>query len=269
MNKDKFELLTNHYNTECKSVSELTDYWNNVTRVYTDADYNLFQTGLLSNNFNTHLDLQFSRRNINPSGKDILDAGCGIGTTLKYLAKKHPDAFINGLNISEVQIQKCHAGEGIPRNTELLVGSYDNMPYSNGIFDIILFDQSIGYRPLVETYREVARVLAPGGKVIVSDMCQIDDPDPEYAMQIRSLQKNWHYMCYSVEYHLAAAKAAGLKPVYLLDNMNVLLDFSKWQRLVNDKLHKFHGNCPYAPIKVSEFHFEKCDDSTKTSTEGA
>jgi SAM-dependent methyltransferase len=257
MNKDKFDLLTAYYGEACKSLIDLTEYWDDVAKVYIDADYDLFQTGLLSNDFNTHLDLQFARRKINPSRKNILDAGCGIGTTLKYLAEKHPDAFFNGLNISNRQIQRCHAGNGIPKNSELSVASYDDMPYEAGTFDLILFDQSIGYRPLVNTYKEVARVLKTGGKVIVSDMCQIDDPDPEYAMQIRSLQHNWHYMCYPVEYHLAAAKVAGLKPTYLLDNMNVLLDFSKWQDLVNDKLHEFHGNCPYAPIKVSEFHFEK------------
>ena len=76
---------------------------------------------------------------------------------------------------------------------------------------------SIGY--LINTYSEVRRVLKNGGKAIVSDMCQIDDPDPEYSMQIRSLQENWHYMCYSVEYHIAGC-AVGLKPTYLLDNMN-------------------------------------------------
>ena len=188
MNKDKFDLLTAYYGEACKSLIDLEEYWDNVAKVYIDADYDLFQTGLLSNDFNTHLDLQFARRKINPSRKNILDAGCGIGTTLKYLAEKHPDAFFNGLNISNAQIQKCHAGNGLPENAELSVASYDDMPYEAGTFDLILFDQSIGYRPLVNTYKEVARVLKTGGKVIVSDMCQIDDPDPEYAMQIRSLQ---------------------------------------------------------------------------------
>jgi SAM-dependent methyltransferase len=256
MNRDKFDLLTAYYGAACKSLIDLAEYWDDVAKVYIEADYNLFQTGLLSNDFNAHLDLQFARRKINPSRKRILDAGCGIGTTLKYLSEKNPDVSLSGLNISKAQIEKCRE-DGLSESIELSVASYDDMPYEADTFDLILFDQSIGYRPLVDTYREVARVLKTGGKAIVSDMCQIDDPDPEYAMQIRSLQHNWHYMCYSVGYHLAAAKIAGLKPVYLLDNMNVLLDFSKWQELVNDKLHQFHGNCPYAPIKVSEFHFEK------------
>jgi ubiquinone/menaquinone biosynthesis C-methylase UbiE len=255
MNTDKFKLLTAHYESACKSTDFLKDYWNKVSGIYVNAGYSVFQAGLLSNNFDDHLDLQFARRKINPSRKNILDAGCGIGTSLKHMAAKRPDASFAGLNISDSQIKE--ANKDLPKNVEIGEGSYDNMPFENDTFDLAIFDQSIGYRPLIDTYSEVSRVLKNGGKAIVSDMCQIDDPDPEYSMQIRSLQQNWYYMCYPVEYHLAAARAVGLKPTYLLDNMNVLLDYSKWQDLVNDKLHEFHGNCPYAPIKVSEFHFEK------------
>ena len=255
MNKDKFDLLNAYYGSVCKSHDFLEDYWDKVCRIYVNADYSVFQTGLISNDFEEHLDIQFARRKINPSRKNILDAGCGIGSSLKHMAAKRPDAKFSGLNISKVQIEE--AKKDLPKNVEITAGSYDDMPYESDTFDLAIFDQSIGYRPLLKTYEEVRRVLKNGGKAIVSDMCQIDDPDPEYSMQIRSLQQNWYYMCYPVEYHLAAARAVGLKPTYLLDNMNVLLDYSKWQDLVNDKLHEFHGNCPYAPIKVSEFHFEK------------
>ena len=136
MNIDKFNLLNAHYGSACKSTDYLKDYWNKVSGIYVNAGYSVFQAGLLSNDFDEHLDLQFARRKINPSRKNILDAGCGIGTSLKHMAAKRPDASFVGLNISDVQIEE--ASKDLPKNVEISEG--DNMPFESDTFDLVIFD---------------------------------------------------------------------------------------------------------------------------------
>lgn len=250
-----FDLQTEHYENLCKPIKFLEEYWDEVAKVYIKQDYPLFQAGLYSDDITEHMIWQ-NRRKIKNGASTVLDAGCGIGTNLNYLASINSNVQFAGLNISRYQIQ-YHEEVAKKDNINLKHGSYDDMPYRSNLFDLVYFDQSIGYRPLLKTYLEASRVLNKGGKLFISDMCQIDDLDPEYSRQIRSLQKNWHYMCFPVWYHLECAKRAGLELESKIDNTNLFLDFSKWGKLVDDELHEFHGFCPYAPIKVSEFNFIK------------
>lgn len=250
-----FAAHTLYYETLCKSPELLKEYWDGCTDIYLDNDYFVFQAGLHSNDFEQHLDILHSRHWQNGSVK-VLDAGCGVGSVSKHFAAKHPECDFTCLNISQEQIQKGSIDK--PDNLTFVEGSFDAMPFEDNTFDFIYFYQSIGYRPLTRTLAEVHRVLKPGGKVLISDMCSLEDPDPQDSAWLRYVQLIWHYMCYPVWYHLEAAKALNFNVLDCNPNMNAVLDYSKWADLCDNGLSEYHDcKVPYSPIKVSEFLLQK------------
>jgi ubiquinone/menaquinone biosynthesis C-methylase UbiE len=243
------------YKDKCKENLTLQNYWDGCTSLYLKNNYRVFQAGLHSADFKTHLETLHTRH-WQKGSKNVLDAGCGVGEVSKYFAEQNPDVSFTGLNISPEQIEE--AKKDNPNNINFVLGSYDKMPFEDESFDFIYFYQSIGYRPLLGTLEEVKRVLKPGGKLLISDMCAVEDPDPQQARWIQYVQDIWHYMCYPVWYHLETASFFDFKLIDCNPNLNPILDFEPWTDLVDNGLGEYH-NCqvPFSPIKVSEFLYTK------------
>lgn len=94
-----------------------------------------------------------------PSGRELLDAGCGTGAVMRYL---EPFGQVTGFDFSDLALHFCRQ-RGLER---LYRGSVRDLPFADGRFDLItsfdvLCHQSIGdyHDPLAEFYR----VLKPGG----------------------------------------------------------------------------------------------------------
>lgn len=250
-----FVAHTLYYEALCKSCEELKEYWDGCTDIYIDNDYTVFQAGLHSNNFETHLDI-LHQRHWQEGAIKVLDAGCGIGSVSKHFALKHPESDFTCLNISPKQIKEGEKDK--PDNLHFVEGSFDNMPFEDNTFDFIYFYQSIGYRPLPNVLSEARRVLKPGGKILISDMCSVDDPDPQDSSWLRYVQVLWHYMCYPVWYHIETAKSLNFTVLDYNPNMNPVLDYTKWADLCDNGLSEYHDcKVPYSPIKVSEFLLQK------------
>ena len=225
------------------------------TPIYLENNYRVFQAGLHSADVEAHLEC-LNLRHWQEGSKKVLDAGCGVGEVTKYFASKHPDAEFVGLNISSEQIKEAEKNK--PDNVSFEISSYENMPFEDETFDFIYFYQSIGYRPLLKTLEEAKRVLKPGGKILISDMCSVEDPDPQQTRWIQYVQDIWHYMCYPVWYHVEAAHFFDFKIIDVNKNLNPILEFDSWSNLVDNGLGEFH-NCqvPFSPIKVAEFLYQK------------
>jgi ubiquinone/menaquinone biosynthesis C-methylase UbiE len=250
-----FDVFSAFYERITKNNEELKTYWDGCTSIYVDNNYPVFQAGLYSSDFNEHLEiLHFC--NWQEGALTVLDAGCGIGAVTKFFAKKHPETNFIGVNISSEQIKE--AFKDCPSNAAFVEVSYDELPFDDNSFDFIYFYQSIGYKPLVKTLEEIHRVLKPGGKLFISDMCSVEDPDPQQTKWIQHVQKTWHYMCYPVWYHVYAARKVGFNVIKVNPNMNPVLDFTPWISLVDNGLAEYHDNdVPFAPIKVAEFLYSK------------
>lgn len=66
----------------------------------------------------------------------LLDAGCGEGFVVNFLAKEHPELKISGVDISETAIE--YAKEHFGDDAVFRTGSVYKLPFSDNSFDAVL-----------------------------------------------------------------------------------------------------------------------------------
>jgi len=103
---------------------------------------------------------------LNPApGARILDAGCGVGEVARLMREQRPDLDFTLLNISQAQLDLA------PPNMPQLLASFDDIPAPDESFDAVMFNHAICHAAdWLTTFREAARVLRPGGRVLIYDM---------------------------------------------------------------------------------------------------
>jgi len=117
----------------------------------------------------------------------VLDVGCGIGGTSRYLAKTFPEASVTGITISPEQQRRATAlaaERGIPNAKFELVDAL-NMTFADNSFDLVWACESGEHMPDKERYvQEMARVLRPGGRIVIATWCQRESP-PDFTPKER------------------------------------------------------------------------------------
>ena len=99
------------------------------------------------------------------AGARILDAGCGAGRMTRYLAGR--GCRVEGLDLSPTMIEVARRTHG---DLVFRVGSLTALPYPQDVFAGVLLWYSIIHTPggrHAPIFAEVARVLRPGGHVLV------------------------------------------------------------------------------------------------------
>ena len=114
-----------------------------------------------------------------PAAARTLDVGCGVGATVEYLCQEHRYAAF-GVDTSSLLLK-----EGIERrpNLALLQGTAENLSFPDGSFGALFCEcvLSLLHDPL-SALKEFARVLNPGGFLILSDV-YARQPDEASALQ--------------------------------------------------------------------------------------
>ena len=106
--------------------------------------------------------------------RKILDAGCGIGGTVVYLAGKYPNAKFTGITkIPEhISLAKNHAEEKqVIENTDFISKDFINTGFSDDQFDAVYLVESSCYAPDKQILvKEMKRILKPNGTLIIVDV---------------------------------------------------------------------------------------------------
>lgn len=148
----------------------------------------------------------------------LLDVGCGTGHFLKMLGAALPVAQLCGVDLSPHYVARARAL--LPRELEvsLLVDNAEALPFPDGRFDaatsIFLFHE-LPADVRARVLAEMARVVRPGGLVVLADSVQ-DCDSPELAAELRNFAARFHepyYLSYVQDDLAGRARDAGLEVV--------------------------------------------------------
>lgn len=127
-----------------------------------------------------------------PAAPRVLDAGCGYGATMLDLAPRLGGDW-TGLTLSEAQRARgsaAIAAAGLGDRVRIHVQSYDAPP--PGPFDLIIGIESLIHSAAPDaTIAALARVLAPGGHLVMVDDMPAEAMPPEPAQRMALFRRYW------------------------------------------------------------------------------
>ena len=110
----------------------------------------------------------------------IAELGCGGGRNIRALLRKYPAATITALDYSEISVEKAKRvnREGLQAGRcQILQGDVSRLPFGDGSFDLATAFETVYFWPgPVESFREVYRILRPGGIFLIVN--EVDGENP-------------------------------------------------------------------------------------------
>jgi SAM-dependent methyltransferase len=150
-------------------------------------------------------------------GERVIDLGCGRGGDLmRAAALVGPAGLATGVDATPAMVEAATQRAAGLANVRVVQGDLAAVPLPAGCADVVVSNCAINHAPdKSAVYREVARLLAPGGRMVVSDVVS-EEVLPE---SVRSDPAAWA-ACYGGAIpeaaYLAAVAAAGLSRLRVL-----------------------------------------------------
>ena len=104
--------------------------------------------------------------------RQVLDVGCGAGEDVLALAERlGASTLVVGLDASLERIDEAQrAARNVALNVRFAVGDARSLPFPDGAFDLVRADGLLrATEERARVVRELVRVTAPGGRVVVHD----------------------------------------------------------------------------------------------------
>ena len=177
------------------------------------------------------------------TNNNILALGCGCGAIAKNMAKI-TGSNVYGINIEEYAINK--ALEETKKHPELklnfIIGDFNKkLPFSNSYFDGIYDIQALTYAiDLLKLFKEVYRILKPGGYFVINDVAVLDRYKKdnlkmkELVQHSRELCGFWYY-----KYWEDTLKKAGF--IIISSDRRSAVDMIRKEKKLYDKYNKLFG----------------------------
>ena len=110
----------------------------------------------------------------------IVELGCGGGKTAGKLLKKYPEAHVTALDYSEVSVAKAsreNARAVAEGRCQVIQGDVSDLPFPEDSFELAAAFETVYFWPgPVESFRQVHRVLKTGGRFIIVNESDGENP---------------------------------------------------------------------------------------------
>jgi len=119
-------------------------------------------------------------------GEHVVDVGSGAGLDAMIAARAvGPQGSVVGVDMTPEMLERARAAaldSGLA-NIEFREGLAERLPVDDGWADIVVSNGVLNLVPgKVGAYEEIFRVLKPGGRIQIADIC-VDRPVPEEALR--------------------------------------------------------------------------------------
>jgi arsenite methyltransferase len=157
------------------------------------------------------------------AGETVLDLGSGAGFDAFLAAREVGEAgHVIGVDMTPDMLERAraNAAKGGYRTVEFREGRIEALPVADASVDVVISNCVINLVPdKAAVYREVARVLRPGGRVVISDVV-LDAPLPPFVLEsVAALTGCVAGAALRADY-LATIAAAGLTDIEVVTDRN-------------------------------------------------
>lgn len=119
------------------------------------------------------------------SGSRVLDIGCGLGGSVRYLADEH-QCRATGLDLTREYVETARAlaeRVGLSAKAQFIQGSALEIPFADGSFDVVWTEHAqMNIADKSTFHSEIARMLKPGGRFVFYDILQDEGGEPYYPL---------------------------------------------------------------------------------------
>lgn len=207
---------------------------------YSDEDFAVLPAEAVVNSFGCGNPLAFSA--VQP-GQVVLDLGSGAGIDLLLAAKKvGPGGRVIGVDMTDEMIAKANeniAAAGLT-NVEVRKGIIEELPVDDTSVDWVISNCVINLSPEKDrVFAEIARVLRPGGTMLVSDI--VAEEIPAEIADNRHLYSSCLAGAISEQAYTAGLRDAGLADVEIIDRL--IYDTSQLEMFIGSELRDESNSC--------------------------
>src|SRR3972149_11235884 len=153
-------------------------------------------------------------------GETVLDLGSGGGLDCFLAANKVGEkGKVIGVDMTPEMLDKARANarKSKRKNVEFRLGEIENLPAADNSVDVIISNCVINLAPdKTRVFKEVFRVLKPGGRLMVSDLVLLKEL-PDVIKQSADAYIGCISGATAKDEYLEAIKSAGFKDVEIID----------------------------------------------------
>ncbi len=164
------------------------------------------------------------------AGEVVVDLGSGGGLDV-FLASKMvgPEGRAIGVDMTPAMIERAraNAASGGYTNVEFFLSTIDRIPLPDASVDCVISNCVLNLAPdKPAVFREIARVLKPGGRVAVSDIA-LKQELPEAVAQSIAAYVGCIAGAIQIDDYRAGLRAAGFEHVEIVDSGTDLIAYAK------------------------------------------
>lgn len=158
-----------------------------------------------------------------------LDIGCGGGRNMARMRHRHPGGIAYGIDLSALSVRQStwyNLRAILAGQSAVVQGGAEDLPFRDGYLDVVTAFETIYYWPdLNAAFREIHRVLRPGGVFLICNEDHYDPADPNAHKALTDILKGMTF--YSNDDLVQRLKDSGFQDIHAEHHAN-----GEWIRIV-------------------------------------